>query len=366
MDVFAREPPLGSPLLAIEHVVVTPISLVSASARSSGCSRWPLFSDRRRRRPAPARSRQPRRARAAPACHMTVRARQLAGLVGDRAAGPGAGSTAEHVLAEIAGAGYPGTELGPLGYLPREPAALVEALGRHRLALAAGFVMAPLASSGARRGSRRRRGDLRPARGGRRREPRPDGRHRSGPRRDRRSRGRRATARGGGLARLIGSVRQVAAIAAGEFSLRVSFHAHVGTHVEFEDEIERLLADIGADELGPLPRHRPPDLRRHRPARRCCAGHARPPRLRPPEGHRRAASRPGPRAAPTFDAAVGAGIFRPLGQGCVDFARLRDALDALAYTGWVTVEQDRMPDSSSTPLEEARASLAFLARIGFL
>ena len=46
----------------------------------------------------------------------------------------------ERVLGEMAGLGLTATELGPLGWLPRDPGALRERLDAHRLALVGGFV----------------------------------------------------------------------------------------------------------------------------------------------------------------------------------------------------------------------------------
>jgi inosose dehydratase len=271
-----------------------------------------------------------------------------------------------HVLDEIACAGYPGTELGPFGYLPSSPSALAAALDERRLALAAGYVMVPLESPGAG-------GDLDAVvratcgllsacgasnlilmdavdsdRGGT--AGRSDDARRLDP---------------AAWRRLTDCVQRVAAIARGEFSLRVSFHPHVGTHVEFEDEVERLLSDIDPAALGLCPdtahlTYAGMDpltvIARH--GERLAYVH-----LKDIDDARLVRARADRQS---FETAVGAGIFRPLGQGCVDFARLREALDRLAYDGWVTVEQDRLPDSSSTPLEEARASLAFLERIGLV
>ena len=46
----------------------------------------------------------------------------------------------ERVLGEMAGLGLTATELGPLGWLPRDPGALRERLDAHGLALVGGFV----------------------------------------------------------------------------------------------------------------------------------------------------------------------------------------------------------------------------------
>ena len=66
----------------------------------------------------------------------------------------------------------------------------------------------------------------------------------------------------------------------------------------------------------------------------------------------------------SFPQAVARGIFRPLGDGSVDFAAVAARLAAVGYSGWATVEQDRLPDDSSTPVQEARRSLAYLREIG--
>jgi len=268
----------------------------------------------------------------------------------------------QQVLAEIAAAGYPGTELGPLGYLPGAPERLVAALRDARLALAAGFVMAPLAVGGGERALEEatratcalvRAGgaanlvlmdSINPERAA--------------------TAGRGADARrldAAGWRRLVDSVRRVAAIGAGEFALRVSIHSHVGTNVEFEDELERLLADVGSDELGLCPdtghyTYAGMDpvamLRRH-------AGRVSYLHLKDLDGRRLASARAERRS---FFDAVADGIFTPLGDGCVDFDGVRAALGEIGYEGWATVEQDRLPDRSQTPLAQARRSLRFLVR----
>src|SRR3954464_9933085 len=46
----------------------------------------------------------------------------------------------ERVLAEMAELGLRATELGPTGYLPHDPGAVRDLLGRHDLTLVGGFV----------------------------------------------------------------------------------------------------------------------------------------------------------------------------------------------------------------------------------
>src|ERR1700741_1821640 len=52
-----------------------------------------------------------------------------------------------------------------------------------------------------------------------------------------------------GWVALVDGVRRTAEIA-GSFGVRPAIHAHGGTHFEFEDEVERLLGDVDATELG--------------------------------------------------------------------------------------------------------------------
>lgn len=269
----------------------------------------------------------------------------------------------QHVLDEIAAAGYPGTELGPLGYLPMAPDALTSGLQRRRLTLAAGFVMASFSD----------RAEHDPidvavcqtcsllSEGGSRTliviDAIADDRSATAGRSD-------AALRLDGAAwtALVDGVRRTAETAAG-FGLRTAIHAHVGTHIEFEDEIERVLGDVDASELGlcvdtghstyaaidPLAL-----LRRH--GDRVCYMH-----FKDIDEQRLAAARA---HGHTFQQAVAGGIFRPLGEGCVDFPAVAGELARIGYEGWATVEQDRLPDTTTTPLEEARRSLEYLRSVG--
>jgi inosose dehydratase len=62
-----------------------------------------------------------------------------------------------------------------------------------------------------------------------------------------------------------------------------------------------------------------------------------------------------------FEDGIRRRVFTELGRGCVDVAGVLDALRAIAYTGWLMVEQD----SSWLPADEsARQSRAFLRTLG--
>ena len=66
----------------------------------------------------------------------------------------------------------------------------------------------------------------------------------------------------------------------------------------------------------------------------------------------------------SFEAAVAEGVFCPLGEGVVDFAGLRAALDESGFAGWAAVEQDRLPTDTTSPAEHAAASLRHLRAVG--
>jgi inosose dehydratase len=64
-----------------------------------------------------------------------------------------------------------------------------------------------------------------------------------------------------------------------------------------------------------------------------------------------------------FGDAVRAGIFQPLGKGDVDIAALVEALESAGYSGWYVLEQDVMLDGEPCgegPVAHVRASLDFL------
>jgi inosose dehydratase len=273
----------------------------------------------------------------------------------------GANPRWERLLSDIAAAGYDGTELGPLGYLPEDPVALRRELGGRGLELVGGYLFEPLHTrAGAERALEvaRRTCELLAAAGavhlvliqG------------FTPERERAA-GRQDAADpldGDEWATLIASVEELARVAAEEHGLVAVFHPHAGTHVEFADEIDRFAADTGVPlcidtghcayaGIDPVALYR-----RH--ADRVAYFH-----LKDVDGARldRALER-----KLSFEGAVAEGVFCPLGEGAVDFAALATALEERDFHGWATVEQDRLPTDSTTPAEHAAASLAHLRAVG--
>lgn len=269
----------------------------------------------------------------------------------------------EEVLDEIAAAGFAGVELGPVGYLPEEPGRLTTELAARHLQLAGGYVMEPFHSrrsqadvlATARRTCRILAGGgarhlvlieaLEPARSV------TAGRASAAPRLD-----------AGGWTALLDTVHEIAGLAAGEFGLETAFHPHVGTYVEFRDEIERLLAGTDPDLVGlcvdtghfAYVGLDPADLLRQH------ADRVRYLHVKDVRGDTLAGARA---RHLTFEDAVAAGVFCPLGEGAVDFMAVRHALEDIDYAGWATFEQDRLiGDPRAKP--DAEASLEHLRRVG--
>jgi inosose dehydratase len=271
-------------------------------------------------------------------------------------------------LDEAAEAGYHGVELGPLGYLPTDPSVLLPELEARGLQLCAGYVMEPLADPAAlaRTSTRTREtaailaaagaevlvviDDMYPARAS------VAGRSAVAERLDEQA-----------FEGLVESAQAVARIAKEEFGLVAAFHHHVGTYVEFRDEVDRFFAatdpsliDVCVD-----------------------SGHAAYAGIDPIELFDAHADRvrylhlkdvdPAvlARVAPdglSFDDAVAAGMFCPLGRGAVDYPRLFERMEAATYQGWVSVEQDRMPKREEPArdsfVDDARASFRYVLDAG--
>lgn len=277
---------------------------------------------------------------------------------GGRQPGPGL------MLAELAASGYSGTELGPLGYLPSEPAALRAALAAQGLALVGAFcpvtlhhaeavpaniaeadrIIALLAAAGAEVLVLAEAGDAtRKAVAGR--VP-ADGSASFDP---------------AAWDRFAASAETIARRAAAQ-GLVTAFHPHAATYIETPAEVDALLERTdpsliglcldtghavygGGDPVAIVRRHGPrirhvhlKDVRQEVLAR-AAAGEL------------------------DFAAAVAAGVFAPLGAGDVDLHGTLDALCAAGYDGWLVVEQDRVigpDDAPIAPRADAARSFAYL------
>jgi inosose dehydratase len=149
--------------------------------------------------------------------------------------------------------------------------------------------------------------------------------------------------------------------AATEHGILATLHPHVGTIIEREPEVARVLDScsialcldtghllIGGNDPARLARE-VPDRIAHTHLKDVNADLANSVQ----------------RGQMSYSAAVKAGMYRPLGTGDVDIAGIVSALEANGYTGWYVLEQDTVlgaePAEGLGPIDDVRASLAFVA-----
>jgi inosose dehydratase len=269
----------------------------------------------------------------------------------------------QRCLDEIAEAGYEWTELGPFGYLPTDPATLKQELDKRGLKVSGSFVEGDLSNpdTGWPRIEKQLRG-LGPILNqfnARFLVLIPDcytnlftGEQIAPSRLD-----------DAAFARLVDTTHRVARIARDDYGLQLVFHPHAQTHIEYEDQIEKLLeltepalvsivldtghhSYCGGDVVSFMRKH-----------------HARIPylHLKSVDGALRA--RVAAENIP-FAKAVGMGMFVEPSRGVVDFIAFRDLLADIDYKGFGIVEQDMFPAPFDKPLPIARRTRAYLREIG--
>ncbi len=259
----------------------------------------------------------------------------------------------DRVLAEMAGLGLTATELGPLGYLPRDPGALRALLDAHGLALVGGFV--PLVLHEAEVDDARRlaadAAQMLAAAGA-------DvfvsalvmDAGWSAP----------ALLDDAPFAALVEHLAMIEDLVAGH-GLTFALHPHAGTLAESAADVERLLAatDVGwcldtghlliggADPVAFVRDHGERVVHVH--LKDVDAG---------------VAARYGAGEL-TLMGATQAGLFRPLGQGDAGIPAVLAQLDAHGYEQWLVLEQDAAltgeePPGGSGPFLDVQASIEFV------
>jgi len=269
------------------------------------------------------------------------------------------------VLKDCADAGYRGIELGPIGFMPENPAILGEALAENALELIGGVVFRPFHDPAAWDeilDAAHRTCKALVAHGARhlvlidsispRRAPtagRADAAEQMAP---------------AEWAAFRDRIAEVARLGADEYGLTVGIHAHAAGFIDFEPELERLLDEVDPDIL------------------KICfdTGHHSYAGFDPVAFMRRHIGRisymhfkdidPKVKAQVIADGsgfydACGQGIFCNLDQGDVDFASVRQILIDAGFAGWCTVEQDCDPTLDVRPVEDARRNRNYLRSIGF-
>jgi inosose dehydratase len=273
--------------------------------------------------------------------------------------------TWQRVLDECKAAGYDGIELGPIGFMPEDPAVLGDALSARELELIGGVVFRPFhdpAQWDDVKDAAVRTCKSLVAHGAK---------HlvlidSISPRRATTA-GRSAEAEQMTRAEWDGFVSRfhdIARMGTEEFGLTVSLHPHAAGFMDFESEVDHLLSDIdakllklcldtghshyaGFDPVAFMKRHRD----------RLAYVHFKD--IEPTVRADVVAQRT------DFYKACGQGIFCNLGKGMTDFHTVRQLLLDTGYDGWCTVEQDCDPAGSTSPVDDARANRDYLNSIGF-
>ncbi|MBT8155810.1 sugar phosphate isomerase/epimerase [Epibacterium ulvae] len=269
------------------------------------------------------------------------------------------------VLKECAAAGYKGIELGPVGYMPEDPAELADALAEYDLELIGSVVFRPYHDPAAFDevlDATHRTARALKAHGAEhmvlidsispRRAP---------------TAGRASEAEQMGKAEWTAyrdRIAETARIGTEEYGLTVGIHAHAAGFMDFEPELDRLLNEVdekilkicfdtghhsyaGFDPVAFMKRN----------ADRISYMHFKD--IAPSVKAEVIANRTG------FYDACGQGIFCNLGDGDVDFKAVRQVLLDAGFTGWCTVEQDCDPLLDPDPVGDARKNREFLESIEF-
>ena len=282
----------------------------------------------------------------------------------------------EKVLDEAAAAGFGGLELGPYGYVPLDVARVSDALDKRGLRIVAGTIFDNLVAPENRVNLLRQTDEICALITA---LPRPDtcaGQRFAAPYLTVMDWGHDARDYAAGhsdhaqrlddaaWAGVIANIRAIAELARDTYGVRAVIHPHAGGHIEFADEVERIVADIPAEVAG------------------LCldTGHTVYAGMDPVETLRSHWQRLDyihfkDIDAKVFDEVMGErirffdacakGVMCPIGSGSINYGAIRALLTELGYGGYITIEQERDPRNTGSILDDLSASRAFLRRVGF-
>jgi inosose dehydratase len=271
------------------------------------------------------------------------------------------------VLDEIAAAGYSGTELGPFGFLPTDPAVLRRELEKRQLTLCSAFVDIELGNTAALQEGLAyvaRSAKLISAAGARllilSDRITPERNAVAGRRRD----ANQISWNAEEWLEATAAIQEVIALCKNQ-GLRVAFHHHAGSHIETPEEIDHLFSLVPADELGlcldtghyVYGGGDVIEFLRQRVSRVWCV------HLKDMYEDKAQEAR---RERMNFHAAVRHGIFAPLGKGSIDFPEVLSLLRKGSFEGWVVVEADVLAGGvgADAPLANAAAGREYLRKLG--
>ena len=163
--------------------------------------------------------------------------------------------------------------------------------------------------------------------------------------------------------RLIDKAHSIASLTRDSYNIRTVFHPHAETHVEYEDQIERFMADTDPEVIGICL-----DTGHHA----YCGGepvsfyrrhHKRIEYLHLKNIDPEVRGRVQEQGIPFADA-VAQDMFVEPARGEVDFLAFRDALREFDFGGFAVVEQDMYPAPFDKPLPIARRTRDYFREIG--
>ncbi|WP_240229458.1 sugar phosphate isomerase/epimerase family protein [Devosia lacusdianchii] len=257
-------------------------------------------------------------------------------------------------LDEVAAAGYRGTELGPFGFLPKDQAVLKDELAKRDLVMIGATHVHTFGDTASGPLLMQTLRELAPLLVSLRAQHLvimdesnwyPEGQE-----------GVLDEVGWNGLTQM---VRDAQALVEGEFGLKLSFHPHIGTAVEREAQIDRMLAETEIDLCFDTGHHafwdQDPLAYMERVLPRIAYMH-----LKNVDGAVRQRVLDGQLS---IAASYGAGVMCPLPDGVVDIQAVMRLLDERGFGGPIVVEQDVAADASETPLQLAARNLAYMNAI---
>ena len=268
----------------------------------------------------------------------------------------------QRFMDEVVEAGYNWIELGPYGYLPTNPTILQTELDKRNLKVSAGFVMGSLEDHSVWREIETQltgAGELL-AELGAQYLVLIDGTYSD------LFTGEQIEIKqldDDNWRRLIDTTHRVADMIDDLYDMKLVFHPHAETHVEYEDQVERFLSDTDPDRVSlcfDVGHHAYRDgdpvafMRKH---------HARIPYLHLKSVEPTLQKKVEEEGIP-FATAVAMDMFCEPSRGAVDFMAFRDLLIELDYDGFAIVEQDMYPTPFDKPLPIAKRTRAYLQEIG--
>ncbi len=163
----------------------------------------------------------------------------------------------------------------------------------------------------------------------------------------------------GGWQSAMAMIRAADRVMQEEYGIRLHIHPHVGTCIEREAQIDRMLDETGVSLCLDTGHHAfwDQDVLAYIERVWDRIGYIHLKNVDPAVQAKVLSGQLG------VNAAFGQGVMAPLAKGCVDIPAVLRKLDARGYDGFCIVEQDPSDDAAETPEALARSNLDFLTAV---